>query len=115
MQCLDGVLVPSDNSLALKDEVEDVSECSLTVSLLISLDIDCSVNVCFDHVTDGSRLHGFSLTGRPKAGGNPARPPGPEVPWEEVDMSFSITIGCDLHRGRILCKPVSEEPKHGDS
>jgi hypothetical protein len=45
---------------------------------------------------------------RSKVGCNPARPSGPEAPWEEVGMGFSTIVSCDLREKRILCKVLEK-------
>jgi hypothetical protein len=75
---------------------------SLTVSPLISWDIDCSGDTCCSYVSAGCGAACFLLTtGCPKAGGNPACPLGPEAPWKGVDMTFLMTVARDLGGGKV--------------
>ena len=62
---------------------------SLTISFLISRDVDCSGDVCCNGINEGSGAVRLPLTvSCAKAGLVPACPLGPEVPWKGVDMNF---------------------------
>ena len=62
---------------------------NLTISFLISRDVDCSGDVCCNDINEGSGAVLLPLTvSCAKAGVIPACPLGPEAPWKEVDMNF---------------------------
>jgi len=76
---------------------------NLTISLLISLDVDCSGSICCD-------AEWFPPTAcRPRAGVNPVHAVEPEGPWGTVDMNYLEMIWCDPRGGRKLIARKSRE------
>ena len=91
------VLVSPDSLLALRS---NASTNRLTVSFLIWLDISRSCDNCSNQVSMSPGAMWFRLTGCPEAGcSDPAYPVGPEAPWWEIDMSFSVNVEHDLEEG----------------
>ena len=90
-QFFNGALEPPDSLLALRSKT---SENGLTISLLISWDIDCSGSI---------RCGAWRFpptAGYPRAYFNPVCAVGPEAPWRMADMSCLEMIGRDLQGGR---------------
>ena len=66
------------------------------MSLLISLDVDCSGCICCG-------AGWFPPTACcPRTGLNPVCAVEPEAPWKTVDMDYLEMMGCDLRGGRKL-------------
>ena len=79
-----GLDEPQNSLLALRSKTSAIN---LTISLLISWDINYSGDICC-----GARW--FPLTA-----GFPVCQLGPEAPWGRVDMGFLAATGCDIRGG----------------
>ena len=77
-QGFNGVLVPPGSSLVRRSRAP---MSNLTISLLISRDVDCSGDICCNDINEYSGAVWFPLTAScPRVEPDPACPLGPEVP-----------------------------------